>query len=355
MNAGPSFSALEPHLRAFTPAQAALTRLLDGMHRCGDSDDWQLQPVRTPLKAAAPITLSIESTQCHAELIVDGSHYPALHAIARDTDRPRRLALGNLWLGPVLEALEDAGLGEAQLTNLRRLKADAVGPATAPVLPLQIVNAAHACRCEIRALTWHVAPPAPPAADPAAILDRFSALALPGRLRVASRRCRRATLDTLAPGDTLLGWNGATYRPATDEGTVRLAWGDARQPHLTATAHYKDGIVTTLDLPPLADDDDAFMDDFAAPRRPAGNGADGGVPLEQLEVPVHLELAVMGMPLAELAALQPQHVLTLPVKIRDATVRLVCHGQTLGHGQLVAVGEQLGLQIASIGKHHAER
>lgn len=96
MNAGPSFSALEPHLRAFTPAQAALTRLLDGMHRCGDSDDWQLQPVRTPLKAAAPITLSIESAQCHAELIIDGSHYPALHAIALDTDRPRRLALGNL-------------------------------------------------------------------------------------------------------------------------------------------------------------------------------------------------------------------------------------------------------------------
>ncbi len=112
--------------------------------------------------------------------------------------------------------------------------------------------------------------------------------------------------------------------------------------------------MTTLDLHPLTDDD-AYPHDFAAPRTPAGSSADQGVPLEQLEVPVHLELAVMGMPLAELAALQPQHVLTLPVKIRDVTVRLVCHGQTLGHGQLVAVGEQLGLQIASIGKHHAER
>ncbi|AXV83895.1 type III secretion system cytoplasmic ring protein SctQ [Ralstonia solanacearum] len=355
MNAGPSFSALEPHLRAFTPAHAALTRLLDGVHRGGESDDWQLQLARTPVAASAPITLSIQSAQCHAELIIDGAHYPALHAIARETDRPRRLALGNLWLAPVLQALEDAGLSDAQLTNLRRLKADAVDTA-GPVLPLQIASAVHTCRCDIRALNWQGLPPAPPAADPDTILHRFSGLALPGRLRVASRRCRRDTLDTLAPGDILLGWNDATYRPATDEGTVCLAWGDARQPHLTATAHYKDGIVTTLDLPPLTDDDDAFQDDFAtAPRMPAGNSADSSVPLEQLEVPVHLELAVMGMPLSELAALQPQHVLTLPVKIRDATVRLVCHGQTLGHGQLVAVGEQLGLQIASIGKHHAER
>ncbi|MHA6913159.1 type III secretion system cytoplasmic ring protein SctQ [Ralstonia pseudosolanacearum] len=354
MNAGPSFSALEPHLRAFTPAHAALTRLLDGVHRSGDSDDWQLHLARRPLAASAPLTLSIQSAQCRAELIIDGAHYPALHAIALETDRPRRLALGNLWLAPVLHALEDAGLGDSQLTNLRRLKADAAHT-SGPVLPLQIASAGHACRCDIHALDWHGAPPAPPAADPDTILHQFGALALPGRLRVASRRCRRSLLDTLAPGDILLGWIDATYRPGADEGTVRLAWGDARQPHLTATAHYKDGIVTTLDLHPLTDDDDAYSHDFAAPRTPAGSSADHGVPLEQLEVPVHLELAVMGMPLAELAALQPQHVLTLPVKIRDVTVRLVCHGQTLGHGQLVAVGEQLGLQIASIGKHHAER
>lgn len=87
MNAGPSFSALEPHLRAFTPAHAALTRLLDGVHRGGDSDDWQLHLARTPLAASAPLTLAIQSAQCRAELIVDGAHYPALHAIARETDR----------------------------------------------------------------------------------------------------------------------------------------------------------------------------------------------------------------------------------------------------------------------------
>ncbi|WP_426920163.1 hypothetical protein [Ralstonia pseudosolanacearum] len=58
MNAGPSFSALEPHLRAFTPAHAALTRLLDGVHRGGDSDDWQLHLARTPLAASAPLTLA---------------------------------------------------------------------------------------------------------------------------------------------------------------------------------------------------------------------------------------------------------------------------------------------------------
>jgi type III secretion protein Q len=42
-------------------------------------------------------------------------------------------------------------------------------------------------------------------------------------------------------------------------------------------------------------------------------------------------------------------VIELDVGLLDASVRLVCHGQTLGVGQLVAVGEQLGVRIVQMG------
>jgi len=105
--------------------------------------------------------------------------------------------------------------------------------------------------------------------------------------------------------------------------------------------------VTILDVPTLADDDTIAAHDTT-------HDSSDGIAVEALEVPVHLEVAVMSLPLAELAALAPNHVLQLPVLLRDATVRLVCHGQTLGHGQLVAVGEHLGLQISAMSARHAE-
>jgi type III secretion protein Q len=42
-------------------------------------------------------------------------------------------------------------------------------------------------------------------------------------------------------------------------------------------------------------------------------------------------------------------VIELDVALLDASVRLVCHGQTLGIGQLVAIGDQLGVRIRRMG------
>ena len=67
-----------------------------------------------------------------------------------------------------------------------------------------------------------------------------------------------------------------------------------------------------------------------------------------LELPVTLEVATLALPLQQIGALQPGQVLELPLALADARVRLVACGQTLGHGKLVVVGEQLGFQVSTM-------
>ncbi len=354
MNHGPTPSPLEPHLRAFTPAEAALTRLIGTPFSDGDAAAWRLRIADHATPMQAPLRLAIRAPQCAADVVIDGANHPALHAIAQEGDAERRTALAGLWLTPMLDGLSAAGLADAALTAFAPESSSApTQPGAALSVRLEGPHGETPCR--IAALDWHRAPPAPPMADRSAVLAQLGVISLPVHARVASRRCATATLRSLAPGDVLLGWGPHTYRPDTEDGALHLTFGNSRQLHFTAHAHYKEGTVTILDVPALADDDTPTTDHTAHDgAQGTAEGAADGIAVEALEVPVHLEVAVMSLPLAELAALAPSHVLQLPVLLRDATVRLVCHGQTLGHGQLVAVGDHLGLQISAMSAHHAE-
>ncbi|WP_439893282.1 type III secretion system cytoplasmic ring protein SctQ (plasmid) [Ralstonia sp. 25C] len=350
MNHGPTPSPLDAHLRAFTPAEAALTRLIGTPFSEGDAGTWQLRLAdhadhATPMQA--PLRLGIRASQCTADVVIDGANHPALHAIAQEGDADRRKALAGLWLTPMLDGLSAAGLGDAALAAFAPEPSGTPGPA----LSMRLDGPHGETRCRVASLDWHRAPPAPPMADRNTVLAQLGVIGLPVHARIASRQCATATLASLAPGDVLLGWGHHAYQPDAEEGALHLTFGNRRQLHFTAHAHYKEGTVTILDVPTLADDDTPTADNTA--QDGAYDAADG-IAVEALEVPVHLEVAVMSLPLAELAALAPSHVLQLPVLLRDATVRLVCHGQTLGHGQLVAVGDHLGLQISAMSARHAE-
>ena len=345
MNTGLTPSPLDAHLRAFTPAQAALTRLIGTPFPDDDGRHWQLRAVEHTGPLQAPMRLGIRSSLCAADVVVEGANHPALHAIAREADAQRRTALAGLWLAPMLDTLSAAGLVDATLAAFA--PDDGTQRSDQPALPMRLDGPHGETPCRIAALDWHAAPPAPPVADRNAVLAQLGVVRLPVGVRIASRQCATHTLASLSAGDVLLGWGQHDYRPGTDAGAIRLTCGDSRRAHFTAHAHYKEGTVTILDVPTLADDDTIAAHDTTP-------DSTDGIAVGALEVPVHLEVAVMSLPLAELAALAPSHVLQLPVLLRDATVRLVCHGQTLGHGQLVAVGEHLGLQISAMNAHHAE-
>jgi type III secretion protein Q len=67
-----------------------------------------------------------------------------------------------------------------------------------------------------------------------------------------------------------------------------------------------------------------------------------------LEVPISFEIDSARVSLDELASFDAGSIITLAAPLRDAPVRLVCFGQTVGHGRLVAVGDCLGVRIERI-------
>ena len=64
-----------------------------------------------------------------------------------------------------------------------------------------------------------------------------------------------------------------------------------------------------------------------------------------LDLPVQFEIDSVALPLAQLAALRPGYVIELAAPVLDTPVRLVTHGQTVGYGEIVCVGEHLGVRI----------
>ncbi len=72
----------------------------------------------------------------------------------------------------------------------------------------------------------------------------------------------------------------------------------------------------------------------------------------ELELPVQFEIDTVSLPIEQLSVLEPGYVIELPVAVADAQLRLVVHAQTVGYGELVAVGEHLGVRIIRMAHRH---
>jgi type III secretion protein Q len=66
--------------------------------------------------------------------------------------------------------------------------------------------------------------------------------------------------------------------------------------------------------------------------------------LDELEVRVSFDLGEMTLRMGELAALQPGQVLTLDVS-PQRLVSIRANGRLVGHGELVRVGEEVGVRV----------
>lgn len=153
-------------------------------------------------------------------------------------------------------------------------------------------------------------------------------LRLRPRLRLAERRWTRRVIASIEPDDIVL------LAPAAEPLGGLLLVGQGTRFCAAATYCFPERTVNLVDEPYLAQDDapDAIEDAPAAP-------------LDLLEVPVSFEVDTARIALGELTAMRPGSTLELDVPASAATVRLVCHGQTLGHGQLVVIGDHLGVRI----------
>nr|WP_254212452.1 type III secretion system cytoplasmic ring protein SctQ [Burkholderia multivorans] len=88
--------------------------------------------------------------------------------------------------------------------------------------------------------------------------------------------------------------------------------------------------------------------DSASAAAPDAPPADAPRSLDGLAVDLRFELPPTSMPLGELGTLQPGAVIELSHGINQSVIHLVANGMLIGTGQLIAVGQKLGVRVVTL-------
>lgn len=302
----------------------------------------------------------------------DLAAYPALDIAAwparggtaapADAERALRVAVAGVILEPLLARLSTLGLGDLRVVRLTRdareiaTRADlaridlsftldgrahaafvAIDPALLPLL--ESLHASQAARAVQAALQ-----------SPDALSPGQTTLAdclVPGRIVLGARRLSIETLRALAPGDVLLRSLASTLSPLVTgaaehaAASAVAAWGTPGLARLHAPV--------TIDKHTLLIVKEPTMTDKSYPADSgdslASNQQESPIDIGELDLPVQFEVDTVALPLSQLYALRPGYVLELSTPVAEAQLKLVTHGQTIGYGELVTVGEHLGIRI----------
>lgn len=179
-----------------------------------------------------------------------------------------------------------------------------------------------------------LAPPAAGAgAGPGADLDR---LRLPLRFAIGTTRLRLQEVRGIGRGDIVAIEDWRAAGPAV---VVEAAPGGAAGPRFTALAEgsritIQQAREQTMHRPP---------DAAPAARDPAELAVDR---LDAIEVTLRFEVGDLSISLGELRNVRAGHVFELGQPINRGPVRIVAHGNLLGKGTLVAVGDRLGVRVS---------
>jgi type III secretion protein Q len=329
---------LAERLRHYTPALAGLARTL---YDARGALHGTVRAVPAGPRTGRTARLAIACDQGELHVHVDAG--AAFEAIALEPEAACRAAVASLYLAGPLAALARHGATRPAVQELRLatppgartgvldLEYDHEGATTGATVAG--VSAALAA-----ALAERIAPRGRGTLPPA-----LAALALPTRLRLRTRHATPALLRTLRPGDVLLGWPAAPgFGPHAALGQATLLWGAANGHAVHAHARIDSRNVILESRPAIMNNDPDLS------LRAAPDAAPAPIDVSDVELPVHIDLVTVNLPIGQIAALQPGYILTLPVALADADIRLVAHGQTLAFGELVAIGDQLGLHIRRI-------
>ncbi|WP_144150201.1 type III secretion system cytoplasmic ring protein SctQ [Paraburkholderia sp. BCC1885] len=182
-------------------------------------------------------------------------------------------------------------------------------------------------------------------------------LAIPGRLIIGVKPLPVETLNALDTGDVLLRalfpsfdatLFAANDAPARSRPRAVAAWGTPGLTRLCAAVELDGQSLVIVKEPNMSEElDPANADAGLAIDQP-----EDPIRIGELELPVQFEIDTVALPLAQLSALGPGYVVELPVAAADAQLRLVAHGQTIGYGELVTVGEHLGIRIIRMAHRH---
>ncbi len=292
----------------------------------------------------------------------DLAAYPALDIAAwpargatttpADAERALRIAVAGVMLEPLLTRLAALGLTELHVVRLVRNAHERTPRAgfARTELSFSLDGRTHVAVVDIDGAllplleNLHAAQAAVTA--PGETTPHADYL-IPGRIVLGAKRLSIETLRALAPGDVLLRALASTLSP--------LVAGAAQHAAASAIAAWGTPGLTRLHAPVTIDKHtllivkEPTMNDKFDAARPgdslASDQPDSPIDIGELDLPVQFEVDTVALPLSQLYALRPGYVLELSTPVADAQLKLVSHGQTIGYGELVTVGEHLGIRI----------
>lgn len=179
--------------------------------------------------------------------------------------------------------------------------------------------------------------PAPPAASAGPMSKSFDGLRVPLAFRIGDSVLSLAEVRGIRPGDIV----SVEHWTAAGTGlVVQAELGGPTGRQLIARAEGSRITVTQWRNPSMKRDELA----------PATEGDDAtGLPLDRLdalEVALRFEVGHLSLSLGELRNIGPGHVFDLTQPLNRSPVRILAHGNVLGKGFLVAVGERLGVRVS---------
>jgi type III secretion protein Q len=318
--------------------------------------DWRA--VGTPARADGRTSwIELRCARGRARVGFDPALYPALASAAAhspgDADpalsATLRHAVAAILLAPALDVVQAFGAEDAHIAALSDSSDAAERRATSNGLTVRFAHEGRSHECLLVDIDagWLALIDEQLANLRVPLTRALSEIPVAGSALLGETRLAVHTLESLRPGDVLLravspalaGWFDVPARPLS----LLALWGVSGARRFAARA--------TLDNTRLVLDSDPFMTQDAY-RPDALPVADETASIDTLQLPVSIEIETVTLPLMQLSALRAGYVLELPATVRDARVRLMSYGQMIGSGELVSVGDQLGVRIIQMSGTH---
>lgn len=177
--------------------------------------------------------------------------------------------------------------------------------------------------------------------DPLPELDNWRQLPVPIAIRLPGPPLRNADWRALRPGDVIvLGTRGRMPLP-------QAYASDRRWPLAGSAEGWR---IEGAPQPISAGQENSAMNDNEVKAEAAdASGAETAAPhaAHNLAVNLEFDLGQVQMSVGELAALQPGYVFALPAHLEGANVTIRANGRVTGRGEMVAVGDTIGVRLLS--------
>jgi len=291
----------------------------------------------------------------HASAAIDLSRHPALAAVATDgaqagagrpvsADDALRHAVAAALLEPLTERCAELGLGELRVAAVHR---GAPQHERSLGFAISLRTHGHTLEC--------VLPPPDEAyldaletcigAQRLPLTPAVAALHVPGRFALGFKTMRIRTLRSLRAGDVVLRaldarLTGSLAARNTDTPTdteIEALWGTPGAPGIRVPVRVGVDTITLTGEPTMTEPETDVQSGHAEDQ--------AALDVSGLSLPIRFEIDTVAMPVSQLAALRPGYVVELAVPLADSRIRMSAHGQTVGFGELVTVGDHLGVRI----------